>query len=60
MDKNKILSDAFMWLFIGLLACFGISYLTTTSEDMILTVYGAFNGYGYIVYLIIEIVAALA
>ena len=60
MDKNKILSDAFMWLFIGLLACFGISYLTTTSEEMIYAVYGAFSGYGYIVYLIIEIVAALA
>lgn len=60
MDKNKILSDAFVWLFVGLLACFGVSYLTTTSEEMIYAVYGTFSGYGYLIYVIIEIVAALA
>lgn len=60
MTKNQILSNAFLWLFIGLLVCFGVSYITTTSEEMIYAVYGAFNGYGYIFYIIAELVAAFA
>lgn len=59
MEKNKILSEAFTWLFIGLLICFGISYVTTLTEDIFIAVYGAFGGYSYIVYAIAEIVIAL-
>ncbi len=59
MNKNKILSNAFMWVFIGLLICFATSYVTTLSEEMFLAVYGMFNGYGYFIYAILEIVLAI-
>ena len=59
-EQNKVLTNAFGWLFIGLLICFGISYFTTLNESTIVAVYGAFNGIGYILYLIAEIGIALA
>ena len=59
MEKNKILSDAFMWLFIGLLTCFGISYVTTLDMNVFTSIYGAFGGYGYFIFAILEIVLAV-
>lgn len=59
MEKNKTLSEAFTWLFIGLLVCFGVSYVTTLTEDIFYLVYGSFGGYGFIVYAILEIVLAI-
>lgn len=58
MEKNKILSSAFTWLFIGLLVCFGVSLLTTYNETIFYGVFGSFGGYGYLVYLIIELIVA--
>lgn len=59
MEKNNILTNAFKWLFIGLLICFGISYTTTLTEDIFYLVYGSFGGYSYLIYAIAEIVIAL-
>lgn len=58
MEKNKILSSAFAWLFVGLLVCFGISFITTFNEDIFYAVFGAFGGYGYLIYMILELVIA--
>lgn len=58
MEKNNTLVSAFSWLFIGLLVCFGVSWITTFNEDLALTIFGAFGGYGYFVYLIAELVVA--
>ena len=59
MEKNKILADTFKWLFIGLLVCFGVSYFSTMNENIMYSVYGSFNGFGYIIFLIAEIVIAI-
>lgn len=59
-EKNKVITNTFGWLFIGLIICFGISYFTTLNDDIILKVYGALDGIGYIVYLIAELAIALA
>ena len=56
--KNKIVSDTFTWLFIGLLICFGISYITSMNDFMINAVYNTFNGLGYLIYLIVELIVA--
>lgn len=58
MEKKNVLVSAFTWLFIGLLVCFGVSWITTFNEDLQRTIFGAFNGYGYLVYLVLEIVVA--
>ncbi len=55
MGKKDVLSQAFTWLFIGLLICFGISYVATINEDVTMKVYGALGGYAYIVYAVIEL-----
>lgn len=59
MKKNEVLSNAFAWLFIGLLVCFAISYVSTYSVEIINLIYGSLNGYGYLVFAILEIVIAL-
>lgn len=59
MEKNSVLADAFKWLFIGLLVCFGVSYFATSSNEMIKLVYGSFDGMGYVLLLIAELVAAV-
>ncbi len=59
MDKKNLLSQAFYWMFIGLLICFGVSYVATMNEDTALLVYGAFGGYAYIVYAILELVLVI-
>lgn len=59
MEKNKILADTFKWLFIGLLVCFGVSYFSTMNENIMYSVYGSFNGFGYIIFLIAEIIIAI-
>ncbi len=59
MKKNEVLSNAFMWLFIGLLVCFVVSYISTYSIEIINLLYGSFNGYGYWIFAIIEIIVAL-
>ena len=59
-ENNKIITNTFGWLFIGLLICFGVSYFTTLSDDTIIAVYGFLDGRGYIVYLIAELVIAFA
>ena len=58
MEKKDVLVSAFKWLFIGLLVCFGVSWITTFNEDLQRTIFGAFGGYGYLIYLIIEVIVA--
>lgn len=59
-ENNKIITNTFGWLFIGLVVCFGVSFFTTLNDDIVYTVYGALGGYGYIIYLIAELAIALA
>lgn len=59
MKKNKVLTEAFIWLAIGLLICFGASFVCSYSETMFNLVYASLNGYGYLVWLIAEIAIAL-
>lgn len=58
--ENKILSNAFMWLFIGLLVCFGVSYVSTLDYNMFIGIYSGFSGMNYIIFLVAEIAAAIA
>lgn len=58
MEKNNTLTSAFTWLFIGLLICFGVSYITSFNETIANLVFGAFGGFGYLIYLILELVVA--
>ena len=55
MEKKDVLSQAFTWLFIGLLICFGISYGATINEDVTKLVYGSLGGYAYVLYAVIEL-----
>lgn len=59
MKKNNVLSEAFTWLFIGLLLCFGVSYMATSSEQLFLLVYAPFGMNGFKLWLIAEVVVAL-
>jgi len=59
MNKNKILTETFTWMFIGLLICFLISYLTTTNSIVAYLVFGSLGGYGYYVFLILELILAI-
>ena len=56
MNKNKVLSGAFGWLFVGLLLCFITSYLTSINESIIMFVYG---GNRYLIFLIAEFILAI-
>ena len=56
MGKNKILSGAFAWLFLGLLICFITSYVTSMSYDIINFIYG---GYKYLILLAVELGLAI-
>ncbi len=57
---NKILAKTFGWLFIGLLVCFAVSFGATASPAIIKLVYGSLGGYGYLVFLALEIILAIA
>jgi len=59
MEKNKVLTNAFTWLFIGLLTCFGVSFISTFSEPLLMLVYGSFGGYGYLIWCVAEIIIAI-
>lgn len=58
--NNKILSNAFMWLFIGLLVCFGVSYVSTLDYNLFVGIYAGFSGINYIIFIVAEIAAAIA
>lgn len=59
MNKNKVLSEAFTWLFYGLILCFGVSFLATFNNSILKLVYFSFGGMSYFIWLIAEIVVAL-
>ena len=59
MNKNEVIKQDFNWLFIGTVICFAVSYLSTINLDVALVIFGAFGGYGAIVYAIIELVVAI-
>ncbi len=59
MNKNKVLTESFLWLFIGLLICFGVSITATYSPQMMYLIYAPFGMNGFYLWLIVEIVVAL-
>lgn len=54
--KNNIIADTFKWLFIGLLICFGVSYFTSSSEEIFIRVYTLLGSSTIFIYLILELV----
>lgn len=40
MEDNKVLSKSFLWMMIGLLVTFVTGYVVSTSENMLLNVFG--------------------
>lgn len=60
MNNNNVLVNAFMWLFIGLMVCFGVSYFSTLSVDIFMSIYSGFHGYAYIIFLVAELVIAFS
>lgn len=56
--NNNILSKAFMWLFIGLLTCFTVSYVSTLDYNLFMGIYSGFSGINYIIFLIAQLAAA--
>ncbi len=58
--NNKILSNAFMWLFVGLLVCFGVSYISTLDYNIFLSIYAGSSGINYIIFLVGELIVAFA
>lgn len=56
MEKRDTLVSTFTWLFISLLVCFGVSWITTYNEKIKITIFDAFNGLGVILYLILDII----
>lgn len=58
--KNKILSNAFLWLFIGLMVCFCVSYVATYNVNTTLSIYSGFHGYAYIIFFITELAISFA
>lgn len=53
--KNKLISNVFIWLFVGLLVTFVTSYTITLNDNMVEKVYGGF----YWIILIAEIGVAI-
>ena len=56
MEKNKIFSKIFMWMFLGLLVTFGTAYYISTNENMI---YNIFSGGKYWIIWIAELVVVI-
>lgn len=56
--KNNILSNAFLWLFIGLMVCFGVSYISTFNIQIATSIYAGFHGYAYLIFFISELAIA--
>lgn len=54
--KNEFLSKVFRWFGLGLLITFIVSYLVSNNIMLLSLI---FNGYGYIIILILEIVLAI-
>lgn len=54
--KNEFLSKVFKWFGLGLLITFIVSYLVSNNLMLLSLI---FNGYGYIIILILEIVLAI-
>lgn len=60
MDNKNVLTSTFGWLFVGLLVCFGISFLTSYNEDILLL---AFTWAGYntlYLYAVLELILVFA
>ncbi len=59
MSKKELLVDIFKWLSIGLLCCFGVSYLISTNETLYNLLFLSLGGYSYIIFLILEVAICL-
>lgn len=60
MFNNKVLSEAFTWLFVGLLVCFSVSYFSTLDYNIFINIYSGFTGINYIIFVIAELAIAFA
>lgn len=52
MLDNKVLSKVFMWMCVGLLVTFGVGYFVSTSDTMILNIFGT---YTYLILILAEL-----
>lgn len=60
MDNKNVLTSTFGWLFVGLLVCFGISFLTSYNEDILLLAF-TWAGYNTIyLYAVLELILVFA
>lgn len=57
--KRKILTNTFGWLFIGLLVCFSVSYISTLNEQIFMLLFGGLGGYMYLIYVIAELLLVI-
>lgn len=55
MKDNKLLSKSFLWMMIGLLVTFVTGYVVSTSENMLLNVFGG----SYWLWIILELVLVI-
>ena len=54
--KNKLISNVFLWMFVGLLVTFLTGYFISTNERMLLTV---FSTGAYIIFAIVELILVI-
>lgn len=54
--KNKLISNVFLWMFVGLLVTFLTGYFISTNERMLLTVFSTGT---YIIFAIIELILVI-
>lgn len=55
MEDNKLLSKSFLWMMIGLLVTFVTGYVVSTSENMLLNVFGG----SFWLWIILELVLVI-
>lgn len=55
MEDNKLLSKSFLWMMIGLLVTFVTGYVVSTSENMLLNVFGG----SYWLWIVLELVLVI-
>ena len=54
--KNKLISNVFLWMFVGLLVTFLTGYFISTNERMLLTVFSTGT---YIIFAIVELILVI-
>ena len=52
--RNKALQDTFLWLFLGLLCTFTISFLISNNETAMISIFNLLGNLTYIIFIIVE------